>query len=118
MMAVGNSPEIDRKARARRFVILLGWVSLFADLCYEGMRSAIGPYLEFLGASAVAVGIVAGTGEMVGYALRYWSGALADRTQAYWKITIAGYTTNLIAVPLLAIAGNWPMVAALVAIER
>ena len=28
---------------ARRFVILLGWVSLFADLCYEGMRSAIGP---------------------------------------------------------------------------
>jgi MFS family permease len=108
----------DRKARATRFVILLGWVSLFADLCYEGMRSAIGPYLEFLGASAVAVGIVAGTGEMIGYALRYWSGALADRTQAYWKITIAGYATNLIAVPLLAIAGNWPMVAALVAIER
>jgi MFS family permease len=108
----------DRKARARHFVILLGWVSLFADLCYEGMRSAVGPYLEFLGASATAVGIVAGTGEMIGYALRYWSGALADRTQAYWKITIAGYATNLIAVPLLALAGNWPMVAALVAMER
>ncbi|HTL37168.1 MAG TPA: MFS transporter [Kofleriaceae bacterium] len=108
----------DRRARARHFVILLGWVSLFADLCYEGMRSAVGPYLEFLGASAFAVGIVAGTGEMIGYALRYWSGALADRTQAYWKITIAGYATNLIAVPLLALAGSWPLVAALVAMER
>jgi len=108
----------DRKSRATRFVILLGWVSLFADLCYEGMRSAIGPYMAFLGTSATAVGIVSGTGEMVGYALRYWSGALVDRTHAYWTITIAGYATNLIAVPLLALAGNWPMVAALVALER
>lgn len=110
--------DVDRKARATHFVILLGWVSLFADLCYEGMRSAIGPYLALMGASATAVGIVAGTGEMIGYAVRYWSGALADRTQAYWKITIAGYSTNLIAVPLLAIASGWPAVAALVALER
>src|SRR5262249_12094384 len=52
------------------------------------------------------------------YALRYWSGALVDRTHAYWPITIAGYATNIIAVPLLAFAGSWPLVAALVALER
>jgi MFS family permease len=109
---------MDRRARAKRFVILLGFVSLFADLCYEGMRSAIGPYLAYLGASATAVGLVSGTGEMVGYAVRYWSGALVDRTHAYWPITIAGYATNLVAVPLLALAGSWPMVAALVTLER
>jgi len=83
-----------------------------------GMRSAIGPYLAFLGASATAVGAVAGTGEMVGYALRYWSGRLVDRTHAYWAITIAGYGVNLIAVPALALAGSWPLVAALVTMER
>jgi len=109
---------MDRRARAKRFVILLGFVSLFADLCYEGMRSAIGPYLALLGASATAVGVVSGTGEMVGYALRYWSGALVDRTHAYWPITIAGYATNIVAVPLLALAGSWPLVAALVTLER
>ena len=103
---------------ARRFVFLLGWVSLFADLCYEGMRGAIGPYLEVLGASATAVGVVGGTGEAIGYGLRYASGVFADRTQRYWAITIAGYSTNLIAVPLLALAGSWPMVAALVGLER
>jgi len=108
----------DRAARARRFIILLGWVSLLADLCYEGMRSAIGPYLALLGASATAVGAVAGTGEFVGYALRYWSGTLVDRTHAYWAITIAGYACNVVAVPLLALAGSWPAVAALVALER
>jgi MFS family permease len=109
---------MDRKARATRFVILLGWVSLLADLCYEGMRSAIGPYMAFLGTSATAVGVVSGTGEAVGYALRYWSGALVDRTHAYWTITIAGYATNIIAVPLLALAGNWYLVAILVSLER
>ena len=105
-------------ARARHFVILLGWVSLFADLCYEGMRGALGGYLALLGASATAVGAVAGTGEAIGYGLRYASGALADRTQRYWALAIAGYATNLVAVPLLAIAGSWPMVAALVGLER
>jgi MFS family permease len=110
--------DAERHLRARHFVILLGWVSLFADLCYEGMRSAIGPYLALLGASGTAVGIVSGTGEALGYALRYVSGSLADRTQAYWLITIAGYATNLVAVPLLALAGSWPAVAGLVALER
>jgi len=106
------------RARARHFVILLGWVSLFADMCYEGMRGALGGYLAVLGASATAVGLVAGTGEAIGYALRYVSGALADRTQRYWALTIAGYATNLVAVPLLALASSWPAVAALVGLER
>lgn len=105
-------------ARAKHFVILLGWVSLFADLCYEGMRGAIGGYLAVLGASATAVGVVSGTGEAIGYGLRYVSGALADRTRRYWGLAIAGYATNLIAVPLLALAGSWPMVAVLVGLER
>jgi MFS family permease len=110
--------DAEQPGRARRFVILLGWVSLFADLCYEGMRGAIGPYLALLGASATAVGAVAGTGEAIGYGLRYVSGSLADRTQRYWLLTIIGYSTNLVAVPLLALAGSWPMVAALVGLER
>jgi MFS family permease len=111
------SAPADR-GRVRRFVFLLGWVSLLADLCYEGMRGAIGPYLALLGASGTAVGIVAGTGEAIGYVLRYVSGAFADRTRRYWALAIAGYATNLIAVPLLALAGSWPAVAVLVGLER
>lgn len=117
-MADAGADRAAARARARHFVILLGWVSLFADLCYEGMRGAIGGYLAVLGASATQVGFVAGTGEALGYGLRYASGALADRTRRYWALAIAGYATNLIAVPLLALAGSWPMVAALVGLER
>ena len=103
---------------ALKFVVLLGVVSLFADLTYEGARSAVGRYLGILGASATAVGIVAGLGELVGYAFRLVSGYLSDRTGRYWAITIAGYTLNLLAVPLLALAGRWELAAALIILER
>ncbi len=67
---------------AFRFVLLVGVMSLFADMTYEGARSITGPYLALLGASAAAVGIVAGGGELLGYSLRLVSGRLADVRRA------------------------------------
>ena len=40
-----------QKANAVKFVVLIGIVSLFADMTYEGARSITGPYLAVLGAS-------------------------------------------------------------------
>jgi MFS family permease len=93
-------------------------VSLFADATYEGARSITGPYLGVLGATATAVGIVAGLGELLGYALRLASGYLADRTRRYWTITFVGYFINLGAVPALALSGRWQAAAALMVAER
>jgi MFS family permease len=101
-----------------RFVVLIGVVSLFADMTYEGARSITGPYLAVLGASATIVGIVSGFGELIGYALRYVSGRLADSSGRYWALTIAGYCINLLAVPLLALAGHWIVAAVLIVMER
>jgi MFS family permease len=100
------------------FVVALGTVSLFADMTYEGARSINGAFLDWLGASATVVGVVAGLGELVGYGFRLCSGWLGDRTERYWTITIAGYVLNLFAVPLLALAGNWWIAAVLIVIER
>jgi MFS family permease len=107
-----------RRGTALTFVILLGVVSLFADMTYEGARSIIGPYLAVLGASATVVGIVAGFGELIGYALRLAAGYLSDRTGRYWTMTLVGYVVNLLAVPLLALAGRWEVAAALMIAER
>jgi len=101
-----------------RFIILLGMVSLFADMTYEGARSITGPYLALLGASGAVVGIVAGFGELVGYALRLLSGYISDKTKRYWLMTIVGYTVNLLAVPILALAGRWELAAVLMISER
>jgi hypothetical protein len=109
--------DISKKT-ALRFVVLLGIVSLFADMTYEGARSITGPYLALLGANAAAVGFIAGLGELLGYALRLASGYLADRTEKYWAITIVGYACNLLAVPCLALAGHWWIAAVLIILER
>ena len=99
------------------FIILLGIVSLFGDVTYEGARSVAGPYLATLGASASVVGLVGGIGEFVGYALRLASGYLVDRTKAYWSLTFIGYGL-LLSIPLLAFAGHWQLAAVLIVLER
>lgn len=109
--------QAQRKA-AIRFIVCLGVVSLFADMTYEGAHSIIGPFLKEKGATATEVGIIAGLGEMLAASLRFFSGRFADRTRAYWTLTIVGYGVNLIVVPAMAFAGNWEMAALLVVIER
>ena len=106
------------RASAVKFIVLLGMVSLFADMTYEGARSVTGPYLGILGASAALVGFIAGFGEFLGYALRLASGYLTDRTGGYWPITILGYGVNLAAVPLLALTGRWELAVLLIVAER
>ncbi|TAJ43338.1 MFS transporter [Methanofollis fontis] len=110
------STPLDRRA-AYLIILLFGIVSLFGDVIYEGARSVTGPYLFALGGSALVVGVVAGLGEFLGYALRLLSGHLADATHRYWTLTFLGYGM-LIAVPLLALAGSWEMAALLFIVER
>ncbi len=112
-----SSKDLHRAA-AWKFIILVGVVSLFSDMTYEGARSITGPFLGSLKASATIIGIVAGLGEFIGYALRLASGYLTDRLGKYWSITFAGYALNLFAVPLLALAGNWELAALLMLMER
>jgi len=100
------------------FVLIIGIVNLFADLTYEGARGIVGPFLGSLGASAAIVGFVAGFGELMGYALRSVSGYFADKTHKYWAVAFTGYAINMLAVPALALAGQWPVAAGLVVAER
>lgn len=106
--------------KAFTFLLLMGIVSLLADMTYESARSLIGPYLLFLGASASAVGFVSGLGEFIGYAVRLIFGFVVDKTKKYWLFTILGYSINLIAIPLLAVVppNGWIWAAILIVCER
>jgi len=102
---------------ALRLILYLGLVSMFGDIIYEGARSVNGPYLKVLAANAAVVGLVAGAGEFIGYALRLLTGYLSDRTRSYWVSVFIGYGL-LVSVPLLALAGAWQAAAALILMER
>src|SRR6266478_1124578 len=107
-----------RNRSALQFVLIIGIVNFFADFTYEGARGIVGPFLGSLGASAAIVGFVAGFGELMGYGLRSVSGYFADKTHRYWLFAFTGYAINLLAVPALALAGQWPLAAGLVIAER
>src|SRR4051812_24907832 len=100
------------------FVFTMGIVNLFADMTYEGGASINGPFLGTLGASAAAISIIAGIGEFLGYSLRSVAGYVADKTGKYWLLTFFGYSINLLAVPAMALAGNWQAAGALILTER
>lgn len=111
-----RSPVSARSAV--RFVLLIGVISFFADFTYEASRGVLGQYMASLGAGAATISTVTGFGALIGYALRLVSGKEADRTGKFWPITIFGYFIQLLAVPALALAGNWPAAAALICVER
>ena len=106
------------RSAALKFVLTIGVLSFFADFTYEGARSVYGPFLAMLSASATVVGVVAGLGELAGYGLRLVSGRWADHTQRFWPIAIFGYFVQLLSVPALALASDWPTAALLIILER
>ncbi len=114
----GPRHRLREASPALRFVLLVGVMSFFADFTYEGSRSVIGPFLGTLGAGALAISVISGLGEFLGYGLRLFSGRGADRTGRYWPITISGYVVQMAAVPLLALAGSWQVAAVLIIAER
>ena len=117
MSSLKNNNHLSRSA-ALKFVLLFGLISLLADATYEGARSINGQFLAVLGASGALVGFVSGFGELIGYGIRFLSGYLSDRTRQYWLVTIGGYIINLLAVPVLALAGSWQLAAVLMVTER
>lgn len=113
-----NKPLDFTKNTAIYFIVLFGIVSLFADMNYEGGRSVVGQYLELLGTSAFVLGLAAGIGEFTGYALRFISGSIADKTRKYWIIIIFGYVLQLCSLPMLAFLSGWELAIAFLIFER
>lgn len=114
-----SDPGTSTKASvARRFVVLMAVAAAFGDMTYEGARGLVGPFLASLGASATAVGFVAGLGEFLGYGLRLVTGAWADRTRRYWAFVLGGYAANAVVVLGLWAAARWEVALAFVLLER
>lgn len=100
--------------------LILGLVSLTADVTYEGARSVSGPFLESLGAIPLAAAIV-GSGELLSYVMRFLGGyivAVFRSSATLWGTVVAGYLVNLVVVPLLAFVGRWELAIALYLAER
>jgi MFS family permease len=100
--------------------ILLGLVSLFADIVYEGGRSISGAYLATLNAPPQGPAII-GLGEFIGLLLRLLSGyvsAILQSSLVLWSFTFIGYAITAFSIPMIAYAPSWEVVVALYVADR
>ncbi|MEM2856286.1 MAG: MFS transporter [Candidatus Nitrosocaldaceae archaeon] len=107
----------DPPNQAFRLILLLGLVSLTADMVYEGARSITGPYLLILGATAATIGLITGIGEMAAYGSRIIFGHIADKSGKYWTLMITGYMM-ILSLPILAFINRLDIASTLIVIER
>ncbi len=99
-------------------MILVGSISLLADMTADGYYSVVGTYLGSLGATAALITIITGIAGLVAYTPRLASGWYCDHAHHYWRMLGAGLLINFIAVPMLALADHWELAFGLIIFQR
>src|SRR5512136_1960992 len=99
----------DLRKKAYIAILTFGIVSMLGDIVYESGRGIAPNYLMFLGASAFIVGVVSGAGEFLGYGARLISGALSDKSKAYWVFIFVGYGL-ILSIPLIGLTFSLELV--------
>jgi len=99
-------------------VLLLGLVSFITDVSSEMIHPILPGFVEVLGATALAVGLVGGLGDLMQNILKAPSGYLSDRTGRRKALTAAGYAISAVSKLFIPFSGSWPQVMALRALER
>lgn len=113
MRAMSHADDDARTTRQRLAgnVVLLGFVSFFADVSSEMVYPIIPLFLAgTLGAPVVAVGVIEGIAESTASLLKLYSGWLSDRVRRRIPLIAGGYALAAIAKPAIAAAVAWPMV--------
>jgi MFS family permease len=105
--------------RLPRNVILLGWVSFFADISSEMIYPLLPLFVVgTLGAPATVLGGIEGAAQAMVAVLTALSGWSSDRIRRRVVFVRCGYGLPVLGKTLLALATAWPMVLAGRAIDR
>jgi MFS family permease len=98
--------------RLSRNVVVLGVVSLLADVSSDMVMPLLPAFVVSLGGGAAYIGVIEGAAEGVSALLKYLSGRWADRVRRLLPLAVAGYVLAALARPLLAISrAPWHVLA-------
>ncbi len=78
-------------------IILLGLTSLLTDFSSEMVAPILPLFIQALGGTGIAVGLILGVGDAVAAILKVFSGRIADRTRRYHVLVFLGYAFSVLA---------------------
>ena len=125
--AVAALRQTVRTLRGRRFrlhvsrnVVALGFTSLLTDVSSEMVATVLPIYLVlYLGLTPLQFGLVDGLYHGMTALLRLAGGFASDRTRRDKEVAAVGYGASaLCRIGLLGAGGAWPVIAAIVAVDR
>lgn len=100
-------------------IVLLGLVSLFADMSTEMVYPLVPLYLTAtLGASPAIVGVVEGIAESIASILKVFSGYIGDVYHNKKNLAFVGYSASVVYKIFLILASSWTGVLAARVIDR
>lgn len=107
------------RAGLPRNVIVLGFVSFFADVSGEMIYPLVPIFLTaVLGAPMAVVGLIEGVAESTASLLKLASGWFSDRIGRRMPLVVVGYGLATVGKVLLALAYAWPVVLAARFVDR
>jgi MFS family permease len=95
---------MTRAVQLSRNVVLLGVVSMLADVSGDMVMPLLPAFLVTLGADAAFIGAIEGTAEAASALLKYLSGRWADRVRRLRPLAMLGYSLAVFARPFFAFA--------------
>ncbi|MBX3376986.1 MAG: MFS transporter [Phycisphaeraceae bacterium] len=108
-----TEPAPENRKQLPRAVVLLGWVSFFADVSSEMVYPLIPMFVVgVLGASATVLGGIEGGAALVVAFVTAWAGFRSDRRGRRTPYLHFGYGLPVLGKTLMALAFAWPMVLA------
>jgi MFS family permease len=94
-----------------RSTIIIGIVSLFADISTEVMYPLLPAFVtDVLKAPVTALGLIEGVAQGVSSVISGVSGWLSDRSGRRRLVAFTGYALTAVAKPIIGAAGSWPVV--------
>lgn len=100
-------------------VILLGWVSLLADISSEMIYPIVPLFLTgILGAPAIALGLIEGGSQLIVSIMTAFSGVMSDKTGRRVPFVRWGYGLPILGKALLAMSYSWHFVFLGKAVDR
>lgn len=107
------------RSRLPKRVILLGWVSFFADISSEMIYPLMPLFLVgILGSPTLALGMIEGIAQAIVSVLSAFSGSITDRTGKRVPLVRWGYGLPILGKSIVALAGSWHLVLVGRSIDR
>jgi len=102
----------------KRNILLLGLVSFLNDISSKIILPILPLYIQQIGGTGIAIGLISGFGDSVSSLLKIISGYLSDKIGKRKPLVYFGYSVSSIGKLFMGFAKSWPIVLLLRSLER